>query len=112
METVWQVFYWIGISTTAICVVVTSVLITIALCQAIRVLNLIIREKQSPQIAAIIDSETAEERDTLSEALQKLLKQFEKWEGYHQWDEEDEAALEDGRAVLAKAETNNTQTKG
>lgn len=35
-------------------------------------------------------------------ATKHLLEQFQKWEGYHQWDEEDEEALQSGRAIIAK----------
>ena len=44
------------------------------------------------------------EKAELVGVCKKLLNQFEKWEGYHQWDEEDEVALEDAQAILAKAE--------
>jgi hypothetical protein len=42
------------------------------------------------------------EKAELLEATQRLVEQFEKWEGYHQWDEQDETALERTRAALAK----------
>lgn len=56
-----------------------------------------------PELKSRIDRLEAEKAE-LVEAMQKLLSQFEKWEGYHQWDEEDENVLLSGRAALAKHE--------
>lgn len=58
-------------------------------------------------IATIIDQETA--APELLEAIQHLLEQFEKWEGYHEWGEEDEIASDRAKAAITKAEPPKTR---
>lgn len=39
----------------------------------------------------------------LLEALKRLLNEFKKWEGYHDWTEEDEVAADQAEAAITKA---------
>ena len=56
----------------------------------------------SEELAGIIRNHTIVPE--MVRATQALLKQFEKWEGYHEWDEEDEILVKTTHILLAKAE--------
>lgn len=74
------------------------------------VVRVALLRKTAPETITRLKAEKVE----LLEATQCLVKQFEKWEGYHQWEEEDETALERTRAAIAKTKitTNPEPEKG
>lgn len=58
--------------------------------------------KEEEDCDPVTQLQAQSKHDELLEATRRLLEQFEKWEGYHQWDEEDEIALERTRTAIAK----------